>query len=304
MAVCIVGNRFRHFDSLPDRMIDIAVQKKPPSSQNKQIVDWLEFVKSSRANTKIRQWYTRARRETALHDGKEAIVRALRKSPLPVDRFKRDEALLPVAEDCGYHDVDGLYVAVGDGRLSPLTVISRLERLHGLGSEDEDLLSPPSRPRPRRPTGGLIVEGMEDMLVRVARCCAPVPGDEIIGFVTVGRGVSVHRVDCTNIGALGEKTERIIDVAWDMDYSGTFFAWIQIEALDRAKLLRDVTEVISDHGGNIQAASSATGRDRVAILRFEVQFSDPQQLDRVIAQTRRVDGVFDAYRLVPQGTDG
>ena len=264
--------------------------------------DWLEFVKSSRASTKIRQWYTRARRETALHDGKEAIVRALRKSPLPVERFKRDEALLPVAEDIGYHDVDGLYVAVGDGRLSPLTVISRLERLHGLGSEDDDLLSPPTRPRPRRPTGGIIVEGMEDMLVRVARCCAPVPGDEIIGFVTVGRGVSVHRVDCTNIGALGEKKERIIDVAWDMDYAGSFFAWIQIEALDRARLLRDVTEVISDHGGNIQAASSATGRDRVAILRFEVQFSDPTQLDRVIAETKRVDAVFDAYRLVPQGS--
>jgi GTP pyrophosphokinase len=142
---------------------------------------------------------------------------------------------------------------------------------------------------------------MEDMLVRVARCCAPVPGDEIIGFVTVGRGVSVHRVDCTNIGALGDQKERIIEVSWDVDFAGAFFAWIQVEALDRARLLRDVTEVISDHGGNIQAASTATGSDRVAILRFEVQFSDPQQLERVIAETRGVDGVFDAYRLVPQG---
>jgi GTP pyrophosphokinase len=263
--------------------------------------DWLEFVKSSRASSKIRQWYTRARRETALQDGKEAVVRALRKSPLPVERFKRDEALLPVAEDCGYHDVDGLYVAVGDGRLSPLTVISRLERLHGLGSEDDDLLSPPARSRSRRPTSAIKVDGMEDMLVRVARCCAPVPGDEIIGFVTVGRGVSVHRVDCTNIGALGDQKERIIEVSWDVDFAGAFFAWIQVEALDRARLLRDVTEVISDHGGNIQAASTATGSDRVAILRFEVQFSDPQQLERVIAETRGVDGVFDAYRLVPQG---
>jgi GTP diphosphokinase / guanosine-3',5'-bis(diphosphate) 3'-diphosphatase len=263
--------------------------------------DWLEFVKSSRASTKIRQWYTRARRETALQDGKEAIVRALRKSPLPMDRFKRDDALLPVAEDCGYHDVDGLYVAVGDGRLSPLTVISRLERLHGLGSEDDDLLSPPTRARSRRPTSAIIVDGMEDMLVRIARCCAPVPGDEIIGFVTVGRGVSVHRVDCSNLGALGDQQERMIDVSWDVGFEGSFFAWIQIEALDRARLLRDVTEVISDHGGNIQAASTATGSDRVAILRFEVQFSDPQQLERLIAEAGRVDGVFDAYRLVPKG---
>jgi guanosine-3',5'-bis(diphosphate) 3'-pyrophosphohydrolase len=263
--------------------------------------DWLEFVKSSRASTKIRQWYTKARRETAIHDGREAIVRALRRSQLPVDTFKRDEALGPVAEECGYADADGLYAAVGDGRLSPLTVISRLERLHGLGSEEEDLLSPPVRPQQRRPTGGISVEGMDDMLVRIARCCAPVPGDEIIGFVTVGRGVSVHRSDCANIGALGERAERMIEVSWDVDFAGSFFAWVQIEALDRPKLLKDVTEIISDHGGNIQAASSATGRDRVAILRFEVQLSDPQQLERVIAEARRVDGVFDAYRLVPQG---
>ncbi len=263
--------------------------------------DWLEFVKSSRASTKIRQWYTRARRETSLHDGKEAVVRAMRRSPLPIDKFKRDEALLPIAEECGFHEVDALYIAVGDGRLSPLTVITRLERLHGIGIENEDLLSPPLRPRDRRPTGGINVEGMDDMLVRVARCCAPVPGDEIMGFVTVGRGVSVHRTDCANIGALGERAERIIEVSWDIDHTGSFFAWVQIEALDRPKLLRDVTEVISDHGGNIQAASSATGRDRVAILRFEVELSDPQQLERVVADARRVDGVFDAYRLVPQG---
>lgn len=263
--------------------------------------DWLEFVKSSRASTKIRQWYTRARRETSLHDGKDAIVRAMRRSPLPVDRFKRDEALLPVAVECGFHEVDSLYIAVGDGRLSPLTVISRLERLHGIGADNEDLLSPPQRPRDRRPTGGIIVEGMDDMLVRVARCCAPVPGDEIMGFVTVGRGVSVHRTDCANIGALGERAERIIEVSWDIENTGSFFSWVQIEALDRPRLLRDVTEVISDHGGNIHAASSATGRDRVAILRFEVELSEPPQLDRVIAEARRVEGVFDAYRLVPQG---
>jgi guanosine-3',5'-bis(diphosphate) 3'-pyrophosphohydrolase len=265
--------------------------------------DWLEFVKSSRASTKIRQWYTRARRETAVNDGRDAIVRGLRRSRLPVDAFKRDEALLPVAVECGYKDVDGLYAAVGDGRLSPLTVISRLERLHGVGEEEEDLLSPPpQRPKERRPTSGIAVDGMDDMLVRVARCCAPVPGDEIIGFVTVGRGVSVHRTDCANIGALGDRAERIIDVSWDVEHSGSFFAWIQVEALDRPKLLRDVTEVISDHGGNIQAASSATGRDRVAVLRFEVQLSDPEQLERTIAEARRIDGVFDAYRLVPHAS--
>jgi guanosine-3',5'-bis(diphosphate) 3'-pyrophosphohydrolase len=263
--------------------------------------DWLEFVKSSRAQTKIRQWYTRARRETALSDGRDAVVRALRKSSLPVDEYKRDETLRPVAAEFGLDDVDNLYVAVGDGRVSPLTVVSKLERLHGVDEEEEDLLSPPLRSPERRPTRGIVVEGMDDMLVRIARCCAPVPGDEIIGFVTIGRGVSVHRADCANIGALGERAERIIDVSWDVEYNGSFFSWLQVEALDRPRLLRDVTEVLSDHGGNIHAASSATGRDRVAVLRYEVELSDPQQLERIIAELRRVDGVFDAYRLLPGG---
>jgi GTP pyrophosphokinase len=182
-------------------------------------------------------------------------------------------------------------------------VIQRLVRVFRPVEEEEDLLAPPPITRQRRPTRGIIVEGMEDLLVRVARCCAPVPGDDIIGFVTVGRGVSVHRADCANIGALEERAERMIDVSWSPLQSGSFFVWIQVEALDRPKLLRDVTTVLSELGANIHASSSGTGRDRVAVLRYEVEFSDPRVLDRAINELRNVDDVFDAYRLVPHGDE-
>ena len=146
---------------------------------------------------------------------------------------------------------------------------------------------------------GVIVEGLDDMLVHIAGCCGPVPGDDIVGFVTIGRGVSVHRADCTNIGSLAERNERIIDVAWDPARVGTFAVWLQVEALDRPKLLRDVTSVLSDLGANITASSSATRSDRVAILRYEVELSDHGQLGQLISELRGVEGVFDAYRLAP-----
>ena len=133
----------------------------------------------------------------------------------------------------------------------------------------------------------------------------PVPGDDIVGFVTVGRGVSVHRSDCTNIAAMGAHRERMIDVSWAPDRVGSFTIWVQVEALDRTRLLRDVTSAISDQGGNIVASSSATGRDRVAVLRYEIELSDPGQVPRLLNELRRVEGAYDAYRLVPRagGTD-
>jgi GTP pyrophosphokinase len=215
----------------------------------------------------------------------------------------RDKVLAEIAAELGYGGLDAMYVAVGDGQLSSQTVIQRLVRIFRPETEEEDLLAPPPVTRQRRPTRGIIVEGMEDLLVRVARCCAPVPGDDIIGFVTVGRGVSVHRADCANIGALEERAERMIDVSWSPLQSGSFFVWIQVEALDRPKLLRDVTTVLSELGANIHASSSGTGRDRVAVLRYEVEFSDPRVLDRAINELRNVDDVFDAYRLVPHGDE-
>jgi len=266
--------------------------------------DWLDFTKSSRATSKIRQWFTRERRETALQDGKDFVAKAIRREGLGVSAPGREKLLSGVAADLGYESLDALYVAVGDGRLSGQTVANRLANVVQPDSvEEEDLLAPITTPRQPRPSRGVVVEGMDDLLVRLARCCGPVPGDDIIGFVTVGRGVSVHRADCGNVGALEERSERLIDVSWAPSQSGSFFVWIQVEALDRPSLLKDVTTALSDHGANIHASSSATGRDRVAKLRYEVELSDPQLLERVIAVIGAIDGVFDVYRLVPQSVE-
>ena len=232
------------------------------------------------------------------------MAKALRKDGISLKAVDRDGLLLEVAEDLGHRDLDAMYVAIGDNHVSTNTVMRRLERLMaGAESGDDELESVPSlRPRPRRLGGGIIVEGMEDLLVRLARCCAPVPGDDIVGFVTVGRGVSVHRADCANIGALGERAERMIDVSWSLHQEGSFTVWFQIEALDRPKLLRDVTTVLGELGANIVGSSSVTGSDRIAVIRFEIEISDTNRLERILAELRGISGVFDAYRLVPQTT--
>jgi GTP pyrophosphokinase len=142
-----------------------------------------------------------------------------------------------------------------------------------------------------------VVEGQDDMLIHLARCCSPVPGDPIIGYVTVGRGVSVHRSDCTNVSALAERRERSVEVSWPVEFVGAFVVWIQVEALDRTKLLRDVTTMVTETGGNITASSTVVGDDRVAILRYEIELSDPSQLGRLLSDLRGVDGVFTAFRL-------
>ena len=265
--------------------------------------DWLNFVQSSRAAAKIRHWFTRARREEALQEGRELVAKALRREGLGSPQG-REKLLAGAAEDLGYADVDAMYVAVGDGRISQQSVATRLVRVIRPEQEDEEDLLPLTVPddRPRRGRG-VIIEGIDDVLSRIARCCSPVPGDDIVGFVTVGRGVSVHRSDCTNIGALAERNERIIDVAWAPDQDGTFFVWLQVEALDRTRLLKDVTGVLSDLGANIHTSSSATGRDRVAKLRYEVELSDPKLLENALEELRAVDGVFDAFRLVPRSDD-
>ena len=224
---------------------------------------------------------------------------AIRKEGLGLTANARDEFLAQIATDLGKTDLEGLLIAIGDGSILASTVVNRLIRLVRPDEEPEDLLAPPRpRRRPSAPGPAIIVEGMEDMLVHIARCCAPVPGDPIVGFITVGRGVSVHQADCTNIADLNDS--RLVEVSWPPDRVGTFAVWIQVEALDRTRLLRDVTAAISDLGGNIVASSSVTGRDRVAILRYEVELSDPGALPRLLADLKGVDGVFASYRLVTE----
>ncbi len=279
-------------------IVDVVRSNSPDAGPSR---DWLTFVRTSRASAKIRQWFSRERRENAVSEGRDLVVRLVRKEGLGLQAGRRDTALAELAAAMGYHELDGMFQAVGENNVQAATIVQRLVRIlhpeQDAETEPEDALPPPLPRRDRQPSRGVVVEGLEDMWVRMARCCAPVPGDDIVGFVTVGRGVSVHRADCTNIGSLGDRAERMVDVSWGADQSETFAVWVQIEALDRPKLLKDVTTALTDVGVDIVASSSGSGRDRVAIIRFEVELSDVTQLERALGELKNVEGVYDAYRL-------
>ncbi|MFA5890935.1 MAG: bifunctional (p)ppGpp synthetase/guanosine-3',5'-bis(diphosphate) 3'-pyrophosphohydrolase [Actinomycetota bacterium] len=276
--------------------VEIITSKSPDAAPSQ---DWLQVVATSRARNKIRAWFTRERREDAIEKGRDDLMRALRKASLPVQGTLSSGALGSVAGALHFASVEAMEAAIGEGHISAFVVVQRLE--HEV-SDDEDIMPAPSRPvRMRAPSEhGVVVEGVSDVLVRLARCCTPVPQDKIIGFVTRGRGVSVHRADCPNAGALGEQAERAIDVRWDAARKGAFTVGILVQALDRTKLLRDVTTAISEMGVNILGSSSHTDpRTRTAALRFNVELADPQHLAHILHQIKRVDAVYDAERIVP-----
>jgi GTP pyrophosphokinase len=279
-------------------IVEITTSRSPQAHPSR---DWLKFTQTSRATAKIRQWFNRERRQEALASGKEDVAAALAREALGLSSARRDRLLEDVAHQLSYQDLDALYVAVGESNVSAQTVIGRLGRLlepdRELQTETDDLIAPP-RPKRAVPLAPAIeVEGHADLAVRIPGCCAPVPGDEIVGFVTVGGGVTVHRTGCSNVADLSARAERMVQVSWAADRVGSFVVWLQVESLDRPGLLRDVTSVLSDMDGNIHASSSVTGKDRVAILRYEVEFSDPGQLNRALEELRQIDGVYDAYRL-------
>ena len=256
--------------------------------------DWLAFVSTGRAKSKIRQWFTKERRDHALSEGKEALQALMKREAPGIPASEKETLLASIIAELGQKDLEALQVAIGEGTVSLDSVSTRLSRL--LSPETEDDFFQPRRRR-SLDTAEVVVEGQDDMLIHLARCCSPVPGDPIVGYVTVGRGVSVHRADCTNVSSLAERRERTVEVSWPPQSTSAFVVWIQVEALDRTRLLRDVTSVVSDTGGNITASSTHTGDDRVAILRYEVELSDPSQLPKLLADLRGVDGVFSSFRL-------
>jgi len=264
--------------------------------------DWLGIVKTPRARNKVRQWFAKERREDAIEAGKDALVRAMRKAGLPLQRLNQSGVLTALAADMRFASLDAFYAAVGSGQTSAAAVVSRLQAdLGGEEQEDDDLvLERAVRPaRPQASTRGVVVKGADDVWVKLARCCTPVPRDRIIGFVTRGHGVSVHREDCPNADNLRRDQNRITEVEWDTSGPSVFAVTIQVEALDRTKLLRDITEVLSDHHVNIMSATVATGRDRVATLRFTFELADISHLAHVLSTVKKVEGVYDAFRVVP-----
>jgi GTP pyrophosphokinase len=265
--------------------------------------DWLTFVKSARARNKIRHWFSKERREAAIETGKTAIARAMRKQGLPLQRMATADALQAIATELRYADLSALYAAVGESHVSAQSVVSKLvQSLGGVASAQEDLAETtlPTRPPQTRTArdSGVVVEGAADVWARLSRCCTPVPGDEITGFVTRGHGVSVHRADCVNVRHLvGSEPERVVAVRWAPTEGSMFLVSIQVEALDRTGLLSDVTRSISDQHVNILSASVTTNRDRVALSKFTVEMADPKHLNHVLRAVRAIDGVYDAYRI-------
>ena len=269
--------------------------------------DWLGFVQSPRARNKIKSWFTRERREDMVESGRDELTAELRREGLPVQRIWTSDAFVQELSTLNMDDLEELFAAIGEHHVSARGFAQRIGRAMRREGSDEQLAMPMRLDRPdteRRTSSGIHVEGLEDVLVRLSRCCTPVPGDDILGFVTKGRGISVHRADCSNAVTLVEdEPARMIDVEWSRTTPGTMFtAGVEVVALDRNRLLRDVSHALSEQHVNIVACSTNTGSDRVAKMRFEFELADPNHLESVLRMIKGIDSVYDAYRIVPGGS--
>jgi len=278
-------------------VIEIVTNKSDSAGPSR---DWLNFVKSPRARSKIKAWFSKERREEAIDAGRESIARQMRKAGLPLQKIFAGHALLELAHDLHYSEIEALYSAVGDGHVSAASVIEKL--IASMGSDDSHPVPsveniPTDNQVAKRTSSAIKVEGVDDVLVKLARCCTPVPGDSIMGFITKGSGISVHRDDCRNASDLVEhQGERVVTVSWLAGAASVFLVNIQIEALDRARLLADVTRTLSEQHVNILSAAVSTSKDRVAISKFTFEMADAKHLDSVLAAVRNVEGVYDVYR--------
>ncbi|AZI59431.1 bifunctional (p)ppGpp synthetase/guanosine-3',5'-bis(diphosphate) 3'-pyrophosphohydrolase [Nakamurella antarctica] len=264
--------------------------------------DWLNFVVSSRAKNKIRQYFAKERRDEAIEAGKEGITKAFRRAGLPVQRMISHDSLAAVAHELGYRDIAALYAAVGESHVAATTVVSKVVSMHGGAEEAGEEMAERSAPlRPRRSTAvgdaGVLVKGVSDLQVKLARCCTPVPGDEILGYITKSGAVSVHREDCTNAEFLQGAPERLIPVEWDPSSASVFLVAIQVEALDRHRLLSDITKTLADEKVNILSANLQMTKDRMAITKFSFEMADPKHLGHLLRAVRGVEGVYDVYRV-------
>lgn len=276
--------------------VEVLTSKNPDAGPSQ---DWLNFVTSQRARSKIRGWFTKERRDEAIESGREALARVVRKKNLPLHRILSAQNLSEVAHILRYDSVDGLYAAIGEGHVSTQSVLEKFIALTDETEVDDGIFTVPTRKSIAKNTNdsGVLVRGAADILVKLAKCCTPVPGDDIVGFITRGNGVSVHRGDCPNVRGFDGERERMIDVEWASTGKAVFRVQIQVEALDRSGLLSDITRVLSEHHVNILSATVNTDAKRLATSRFVFEMSDTSHLDRVLQAVRRIDAVYDVYRV-------
>ena len=296
-----VNQRLVSLDSTLDNgdVVEVLTSKAPDAGPSR---DWLSFVQSARAKSKIRHHFTKERRDESIDQGKDLIARRLRRSNMPLKHLLTAEYLAAVAGDLKVVGIDALYAAVGEGTIGAQHVVDRLIELGGgveeTTAESFEEESIGSR-RHRRPSNdvGIEVAGDSSVWVKLAKCCTPLPGDTIVGFVTRGEGVSVHRRDCTNVSNLLMQPERIVDVAWAVGKNQSFLVGIQIEGLDRAGMLSDVTRLLAEQHINIVSVSMSATRDQTFKIKLTFEAADPRHLEHVVALVKRIPGIYDVYRV-------
>ncbi len=281
-------------------VVEIVTSKSEDAAPSR---DWLNFVQSSRAKGRIRQWFQRERREDAIETGREELTKALRREGLPIAASLSGPSLEAVVSALGLENVDALLISIGGHQISAGAVVQRLTREMSTGEVaplPTTVARAPSPHRAGRRSAGVYVEGLDDVMIHLARCCSPVPGDGIMGFVTQGRGVSVHRDDCSNAVALANRLgERIIDVEWDGSAHGHYRVTLEVMAFDRSRLLLDVSRVVAEFHLNIVSSSTATSGSRIVRMVFDMELADPSHLSSLLSALKGVDGVFDAFRQLP-----
>jgi GTP pyrophosphokinase len=280
-------------------VVEILTSKSQDASPSQ---DWIQFVASQRAKSKIKAWFTAERKDDSIERGKDLLAKALRKQNVPIQRALAADSLLKITSDLRYAEAADLYAAIGDNHLSAQSVVEKMAAALSADEDSEEaVFELPTHTaainRTRNSDSGVLVRGDADVMVKLARCCTPVPGDEILGFITRATGVSVHRSDCKNADDLRSQPERLIDVSWLPNSKSQFLVQIQIEALDRGGLLSDVTRVLSEHHVNILSASVSTRADRVALSRFVFEMSNPSALEGLLNSVRQIDNVYDVYRV-------
>ncbi len=286
----------------PGDMVEVFTSKVADKGPSR---DWLGLVASHRARNKIRQWFAQARREDAIKAGRDAVVAALRRERLAVAKILAGDELSHAAQDLNYRDLDALFAAVGERHVSAQAVAERVAGKRVEPSSEavgeDGLVAVPLTGALARPTDQPVeVDGLDDVLVSLARCCKPVPPDEIIGFVTRGRGVSVHRAECANAVSLSfEQGDRLIDVDWSAERSGAYCVTIEVKAFDRTRLLRDVANALSTGSVNILSCETRTGVDQISVMRFDFELIDGTHLDAVLRTIRGIESVYTAYRVLP-----
>lgn len=265
--------------------------------------DWLNIVTTTRAKSKIKQWISKEEREDSLNFGKELLQKALRKHGVALKSTAYHKILQKIATDFNFADTDVLMASIGSGKVSPKQVATKIINAVNK-AEGKETAEEPTEPELifRKKTSaakGVKVKGIDGVLVRLARCCNPVPQDDIVGFVTHGRGVSVHRKDCPNMKQLSAHTDRMIEVFWDSKQPAVYQVEIEVSAVDRTKLLRDISTIISDSGVNILSANVTTTKEHVAIFRFIFEVGSLSHLRNILDNVKKVDAVFDAKRVLP-----